>query len=59
MVVILVQPLKAPPYILSPPMDVTLWGIVIEVKLVQRAKVPLPIEVTELPKVTDVKPSHL
>ena len=55
MVVKLVQPLKAPPYILSPPMDVTLWGIVIEVKLVQRAKVPLPIEVTLSGMVIEVR----
>ena len=40
------HPPKAPPYLSSPPIDVTLWGILTEAKFLQYAKVPLPIEVT-------------
>ena len=58
MVVKLVQPPKAPPYRLSPPMDVTLGGIVTETKFLQYAKVPLPIEVTLSGIVIEVRASQ-
>jgi metal-sulfur cluster biosynthetic enzyme len=39
-------------------MDVTLLGMVTEVKPLQYSKAELPIDVTQLGMVTEVKPLH-